>query len=188
VSPQSDPATDPGRVLAAVMVPAPIGCLEAERTFLGALLGLQARSVIAPYLAQVEAQDFTDPRNAATLAVIRTVVEQPPHLADPVLVVGELRRTGLEKCFTADRAAAVYLADLLEAPGSLGSIGAYLRILIEHRVRREVETYGVRLQQLAGTSDLAGLLEHLAQAHAATVRACARLAGDGESAIVQAAA
>ncbi len=177
-----------GPAVNAPMLPPPIGCLEAERAFLGCLLGLQSRSVIAPYLAQVEARDFTDPRNAATLAVIRTVVEQPPHLADPVLVVGELRRTGLEKCFTADRAAAVYLADLLEAPGSLGSVGAYLRILLEHRARREVETYGVRLQQLAGTSDLAGLLEHLAEAHAATVRACARLAGDDGPAIVQAAA
>lgn len=175
MSPQYDPATDSGRVPAALTIPPPIGCLEAERAFLGCLLGLQSRSVIAPYLAQVEAEDFTDARNAATLAVIRTVVEQPPHLVDPVLVVGELRRSGLEKCFTADRAAAVYLADLLEAPGSLGSVGAYLRILIEHRVRREVETFGVRLQQLAGTADLPGLLETASAAYSGTGAACERL-------------
>lgn len=164
-----------GPAVNAPMLPPPIGCLEAERAFLGCLLGLQSRSVIAPYLAQVEARDFTDARNAATLAVIRTVIEQPPHLADPVLVVGELRRTGLEKCFTADRAAAVYLADLLEAPGSWGSVGAYLRILIEHRVRREVETFGVRLQQLAGTADLPGLLETATAAYSDTATACQRL-------------
>lgn len=152
-----------------------IGDLDAERAFLGCLLGLQSRSVIAPYLAQVEARDFADPRNAATLAVIRAVVEQRPHLADPVLIVGELRRSGMERCFTADRAAAVYLADLLEAPGSLGSVGAYLRILIEHRVRREVETFGVRLQQLAGTADLPGLLETATAAYSGTGAACQRL-------------
>jgi len=150
--PQSDTATDPGRVPAPVTIPAPIGCVEAERGVLGGLLCLPALE------AQVAAgtltpADFTDPRHGAIFeaCVELTSVGTP---ADPITVSGHLRRTGLERCFTSDRAPAVYLFDLLDALPCLGNLAHYRRIVVEHSARRRARDAGIRIAQAAEQEDL----------------------------------
>ena len=125
----------------------------AEAALLGCLLQTRAATVTCGYFGQVEDGDFTDPRHVAVLTAMRQLIAagQP---VDPITVEGQLRRSGVESAMTADRNSGVFLADLLAAPPSVGSIGHYLTILLEHRVRRTIETVGVRLQQLAGCSDL----------------------------------
>ncbi len=152
VRPPSDKATDPGRVPATVTLAAPIGCVEAERGVLGGLLCLPAlEAQVAVNL--LTPADFTDPRHAAILeaCVELTSVGTP---ADPITVSGHLRRTGMERCFTSDRAPAVYLFDLLDALPSLGNLAHYRRIVVEHSARRRARDASVRIAQAAEQEDL----------------------------------
>ncbi len=152
MSPQSDTTTDPGRVLAAV-IPAPIGCVEAERGVLGGLLCLPAAEARA-VTDHLQPADFTDPRCAAIFeAVVALTAAGTP--ADPIAVVGHLRRTGQERCFTADRDPAVFLADMLTALPSLGNLAHYRRICVEHSARRRARDASVRVAQVAEQGDLA---------------------------------
>lgn len=130
-----------------------IGCPEAEAAFLGCLLQQVHPFVTTGYLRQVEERDFTDPRHRAVHAAMAQLVEAG-QAVDPITVLGQMRRSGLERAMTADRDAGVFLADLMAAPPSVGSAGHYLRITLEHRVRVEVEATGVRLQQLAQAADV----------------------------------
>jgi len=152
VSPQSDKATDPGRVPAAATIPPPIGCVEAECAVLGALLQVRAVEAHGVTLHLLPA-DFVDPRHVAVLEVI-IELSSDSVAPDPVLVVGALRRTGRERCFTDDRSPAVYLADLLEAAPCIGSIGHYAQVVVEHSARRRAQSASVRIEQVAGLSDL----------------------------------
>ena len=130
-----------------------IAAPAAEAAFLGCLLQTRAATGTRGYLAQVEDGDFADPRHVAVLTAMRTLVEAGSPV-DPITVEGQLRRSGVEALMTADKRAAVFLADLLAAPPSVGSVGHYLMIVLEHTVRRSIETAAVRLQQVAESSSL----------------------------------
>jgi len=129
-----------------------IGLYEAEAAFLGCLLHLRGPVGIA-YLLQTEDADFVDPRNRAVLEAMRRLCARREPV-DPVTVEGELRRGGLESSLYADKSAAVYLADLYGGVATVGSVGAYLTILLEHRARRQVEASGTRIAQAAERMDL----------------------------------
>jgi len=134
-----------------------IGCSEAERALIGCLL-LGHAPTVRDVLVRLRPEDLSDPRLRTVVAAVRAVMEAG-YLPDPVLVVGELRRSGADKSFLADRSCAVLLADLAAAPASVGSAGAYLLVVLEHAWRRRVDEAGVRLQQVAGTQSLATLEE-----------------------------
>jgi len=137
--------------LAAVM-PAPIGCVEAEAGVLGGLLSLPALEgqVAAGLLSPA---DFTDPRHAAILeACVELTAAGTP--ADPITVVGHLRRTGMERCFTSDRDPGVFLFDLLDALPCLGNLEHYRKIVLEHAARRRARDASVRIAQAAEQEDL----------------------------------
>ncbi len=136
----------------AAVMPPPIGCVEAERGVLGGLLCLPAHEARAAADLLTPA-DFTDPRHGVIFeaAVELTSAGTP---ADPITVSGHLRRTGMERCFTSDRDPAVYLADLLGALPSVGNLGHYARIVIEHSARRRAVEASVRIGQVAELSDL----------------------------------
>jgi len=134
------------------MIPAPIGCDEAERGVLAGLLclpALEAQNVAARLLTE----DFCDPRHRA---ILEAVADLAAHgvAADPITVVGHLRRTGMERCFTSDRDPGVFLFDLLDALPSLGNLEHYRRIVLEHSARRRARDASVRVAQAAEQEDL----------------------------------
>jgi replicative DNA helicase len=143
----------PAAALDGCVIPPPIGCDEAERGVLGGLLclpALEARAVTD----HLQPADFTDPRHAAIFgAVVDLTSDGVP--ADPITLVDHLRRTGRERCFTTDRDAGVYLADLLDALPSVGNLGHYARVVIEHSARRRAVEATWRIGQVAELSDLA---------------------------------
>jgi len=130
-----------------------IGCLEAEAALLGCLLQTQSALLTSGFLKQIEGADFTSPQHRAVLEAMHQL-EAARQPIDPVTVLGQMRRTGLEQSMTADRSAGVFLADLFAAPPSVGSVGHYLLVVLEHRIRRAVEATGVRLQQVAGSDGI----------------------------------
>jgi len=132
-----------------------IGSVEAEAAVLGAVLRLPAAAA-RPTVDLLEIEDFTDPRHRAVLVAAQSLLASDVP-ADHVALVGELRRTGVEKCFTADRSAGVYLLDLDRAAPAPTCAGHYARVVLEHRARRRIAEAGQRLQQAAGTSALADL-------------------------------
>jgi len=134
------------------VIPAPIGCVEAERGVIGGLLCLPAfeARAVTDHLQPV---DFTDPRHTAILeAVVELTSAGTP--ADPITVSGHLRHTGQERCFTSDRAPGVYLFDLLDALPSIGNLGHYARIVVEHSARRRARDAAVRIGQASEQEDL----------------------------------
>ncbi len=134
------------------VVPAPIGCGEAERGVLGGLLSLPAIEA-QNVTVRLVTEDFTDPRHRAIFeAVVALTTDGTP--ADPITVSGHLRHTGMERCFTSDRAPAVYLFDLLDALPCLGNLGHYRRIIVEHSGRRRAREASVRVAQAAEQGDL----------------------------------
>jgi replicative DNA helicase len=138
-----------------------VACAEAEAAVIGCLLAMT--QVDADGLAmQLEVDDFGDPKQQAVFQAARDcLLDDTP--ADPVTVLGEMRRTGLERSMTADRTAGVYLADLLAAAPAVVNGGRYARVVVEHSFRRRLTVAADRLRQLAET----GTLEHAAEvAHA----------------------
>lgn len=151
-----------------------IGCFEAEAAVLGCLL--QAGPMVTTgFLRQLEVADFTDPRHRVVFLAM-TELQAAGQPVDPVTVLGQLRRTGAAQSMTADKGAGVFLADLLEAPPSVGTIGHYLLIVLEHRVRTEVETAGARLQQVAGAENIGTVRDVLQTDVAHLTRLLGRLA------------
>lgn len=126
-----------------------IGCHEAEAAVLGCLLRMPLHDADA-LAGQLEPEDFTDPRHRAVFEAVGALVLDGTA-PDPVVVLGELRRTGAERSMTCDRSAGVYLADLLAAAPVTLSGGHYARVVVEHRARRRLAEAGERLAQLAGT-------------------------------------
>jgi len=98
-------------------------------------------------------EDFTDPRHGVILAAC-VELTSTGTAADPITVSGHLRRAGLERCFTSDRAPAVYLFDLLDALPCLGNLAHYRRIVVEHSARRRAREASVRIAQAAEQEDL----------------------------------
>ncbi len=155
-----------------------IACPEAEVALLGCLLRMPYPSVL-DVVQRLRPDDLTDPRNRAVLAVVVQVAVTGAD-PDPVLVLGQLRREGLERSFTADRDAGTYLLDVYTAAGVVVNVDGYLRIVLEHAYRRRVVEAAQRLEQHAGTLALVEL-EELIEAETGAVReASARLRGRAE--------
>jgi replicative DNA helicase len=125
-----------------------IGCEQAEAAFLSCLLHLPHPEV-ARHLEHIAAEDLVDPRHRLVLLAIERLVAAGQR-PDPVLVLGELRRTGDDTSFLAGTNAGGVLADLAAAAPVVASCGHYLGVVLEHAWRRRVEAAGVRLQQAAG--------------------------------------
>lgn len=141
--------------------------LDAEAAFLGCLLQISAPFVTAGYLEQVEPEDFHDPRHRAVVGAMRELVARKVPV-DPVTVLGELRRSGaahaIDPCPDAQdmRDVGVFLAELLEATPLAASVGHYLDVLLEARLRREIAKLGQQMAQAAEGSSLDGLRSWLA--------------------------
>jgi replicative DNA helicase len=129
-----------------------VGCLEAERAVLGCLLSLPLRPA-RDVAWTLQLEDFTDPRHRAVFAAISDCM-LADVAADPVTVLGEMRRAGTESCMTDDRSAGTFLADLLAAAPVVASAGHYARVVVEHRARRRLVEAGERLRQVAERSPL----------------------------------
>ncbi len=134
------------------MIPPPIGCDEAERGVLGGLLLLPALEAQAVTDSMMTG-DFTDPRHRVIFEAVAALTATGTP-ADPITTAGHLRRIGEERCFTADRDAGVYLFDLLDALPSVGNLGHYARIVVEHSARRRAVEASVRIAQAAELGDL----------------------------------
>lgn len=137
------------------MTPDLIGCPEAEAALLGALLWLPTTEA-APVLERVAEDDLVDPRNRVVIEAVRRVVDDGVR-PDPTAVLGELRRAGELSCFTADRSAGTFLADLLAATPLPQNVGTYARTVLEHSARRRLTEAAERLAQAAGQSALTDL-------------------------------
>jgi replicative DNA helicase len=129
-----------------------IGCPEAEAAVLGCLLRMPHGEADA-LAAQLEPEDFTDPRHRVVLQAVTSLLVDGAT-PDPVTVLGELRRTGAERSMTCDRSAGVYLAELLAAAPAVVNAGHYARVVVEHRARRRLHEAADRLAQAAGTVSL----------------------------------
>lgn len=156
--------------------PDTIGCAEAEAAVLGCLLALpvtEAQGVAD----QLDLHDFTDPRHRAVFeAALACLDDGTP--ADPVTVLGELRRTGAERSMTCDRSAGTFLADLLAAAPVFASAGHYARVVVEHRARRRLQEAAERLSQVAGAASLTTVREVAAGEWAALLRQLDRVTAE----------
>jgi replicative DNA helicase len=136
-----------------------IGCAQAEAAVLSCLLHLPHQQVRG-HLAHLHVEDLVDPRHRVVLEAISALVHaEHPVDPDPVLVLGELRRSGADSSFLAGTNAGTVLADLAGAAPVVASCGHYLAVVLEHAWRRRVEAAGVRLQQAAGSTPLEDLAQ-----------------------------
>ena len=158
------------------MVTPDAGCIEAEQALLGCLLSMplpDALDVAGP----LGPDDWIDPRHrlvfGAVMACLRAGVR-----ADPVTVLGELRRSGAESSTTADRSAGPLLHDLMAAAPVVASVGHYARIVVEHRARRRVTEAAERLAQVAAGGSLEAVREVVAEEWDGMTKALFRIDGD----------
>lgn len=133
-------------------LPPTIGVPVAEAAALGCLLRMPLQEGRA-LLALLHDDDLVDPRHNAVLLAARALLDSGSP-ADPVLVLGQLRRSGLEKAHTADKDAGVFLVELAASAPALSSASYYARIVVEHAYRRRVQSAATRLLRAAGQSDL----------------------------------
>lgn len=137
----------------------------AEQALIGCLLHLPAGP--AYELAfRLQPEDLTQPHLRLVLEAIRSLALDQVA-PDPIVVLGELRRTGTATSFAGDLGPAPVLAELYDTPPSVGSVGHYLRIVLEHSWRRRVQEAGARLQQAAGVSALVDLEQVVASEYVA---------------------
>ncbi len=132
--------------------PLAIGSIQAEAALLGCLLHMSADGA-AGLVARLQPEDFTDPRHRAVLTAVAATVNGGTR-PDPITVLGEMRRQGLERSMTSDRSAGVFLLDVAAAAPVVASAGHYARIVVEHRVRRRAQEAGWRLAQRAEAASL----------------------------------
>ena len=136
-----------------------IGCDEVERAVLGAfMLGDRRASALA---ATLEEFDFTSQAARDTLTAVQSLVTRGEPV-DPVTVLGEIRRTGKRPSTTCDVPWAVYLAELQAATPVAASTSWYIRVLLEHRLRRAVQDAAARFVQAAERSSTTRLAEVVA--------------------------
>lgn len=153
-----------------------VGCVEAEAAVLGCLLHL-APSEAGALVEQLEVEDFTDPRHRSVFeAAVSCLTAGAP--ADPVTVLGQLRRAGTERSMTCDRSAGVFLADLLESAPFTTAAGHYARVVVEHRARRRLVEAADRLGQCAGTVPLDTVREVALTEWAALIRQLDRVTSE----------
>jgi replicative DNA helicase len=137
--------------------PDTVGCPEAEAAVLGCLLRMPLCDAVA-LADRLEVEDLTDPRNRAVFGAVTALLAEGVA-ADPVVILGQMRRSGGERSMTCDRSAGTFLFDLLAAAPAVVNAGHYARVVIEHRVRRRLHEAAERLGQLAGTASLHTVVE-----------------------------
>ncbi len=156
---QPGPPAGPG----GLEVPGELGEPLAEAAVLGCALQTtpqQARAL----LAGLAEQDFTVPQHAHIAAAI-TVLLGSGEPVDPVTVLGQLRRQGLEHAGTASKDAGVLLLELCQGAPTVASGSFYARIVLEHSYRRRVQRAAVRLLQGAGHLPLTDLADLVSREH-----------------------
>lgn len=136
---------------------AQIGCYEAEAAVIGGLLLCGPPFVLDGYLSQIDVGDLVSPKHRAVLVAMKEL-RAAGEPVDHVTVLAQLRRTGLEGSMTTDQSAALYLASLVAAPPNTGSVSYYITVLLEHRVRRQVEASGTRMAQAAAGESMESLI------------------------------
>ena len=146
-----------------LQVPAELGEPLAEAAVLGCALQTTPQRARA-LLAGLAEQDFTVPQHAHIAAAI-TVLLGRGEPVDPVTVLGQLRRQGLEHAGTASKDAGVLLLELCQGAPTVASGSFYARIVLEHSYRRRVQRAAVRLLQGAGHLPLADLAELVSREH-----------------------
>ncbi len=170
------PAPSPAPVPAGAQ-PIVIGEPLAEAAVLGCVLRAtseQARAV----LGLLDEDCWSVPQHAHVAAAARALLARGEPV-DPVTVLGQLRRQGVENARTASRDAGVFLVELCEAAPSVSNAGHYARIVLEHAYRRRVQAAAVRLLDAADTADLTDLGRLVDDEHAAVTRAGHRAAAPG---------
>jgi len=144
-------------------VPDELGEPLAEAAVLGCALQTTPPHARA-LLAGLAEQDFTVAQHAHIAAAI-TVLLGKGEPVDPVTVLGQLRRQGLEHAGTASKDAGVLLLELCQGAPTVASGSFYARIVLEHSYRRRVQRAAVRLLQGAGHLPLADLAELVNREH-----------------------
>ncbi len=135
----------------------------AEAAVLGCALQTSPQHARA-LLAGLGEQDFTVPQHAHIAAAI-TVLLGRGEPVDPVTVLGQLRRQGLEHAGTASKDAGVLLLELCQSAPTVASGSFYARIVLEHSYRRRVQRAAVRLLQGAGHLPLTDLADLVTREH-----------------------
>jgi replicative DNA helicase len=166
---------DAGSDTSTVAALALLGLPQAEAAVLGA--AMFAPRDAAGILGDLTADDFTDPRHVFVLAAIRRLIDAG-QLPDPVMVLGELRRTGVLPS-TADRGPGNLLHDLMAACPVPAQAAHYRRLVLEHSFRRRALKTGDRLVQHARGASLVDLRRLIATELAAVAAAGARCGGGG---------
>ncbi len=144
-------------------VPGELGEPLAEAAVLGCALQTTPQHARA-LLAGLAEQDFTVPQHAHIAAAI-TVLLGSGEPVDPVTVLGQLRRQGLEHAGTASKDAGVLLLELCQGAPTVASGSFYARIVLEHSYRRRVQRAAVRLLQGAGHLPLTDLADLVSREH-----------------------
>lgn len=155
--------------------PAGIGEPLAEAAVLGCLLRT-TRAHAAGLLAELADEDFTVPQHRHVARAARTLLARGEPV-DPVTVLGQLRRQGLEDARTTSTSTGVLLVELCEAAPAVGSAGYYARIVVEHSYRRRVQQAAARLLDAAQHASLAALAELIVREHAGITDEHRRLSG-----------
>ena len=151
----------------------PLGEPLAEAAVLGCLLqttAAHARQV----LARLTEQDWSVPQHAHVAQAIRALLDRGVPI-DPVTVLGQLRRQGLDNAHTANRDAGVLLLELCQSAPTIGSASHYTRIVLEHSYRRRVQTAALRLVRAAEHAPLDALTDLITGEHDAISNAQRRI-------------
>lgn len=180
VGEQAEAGLEPdGETPGSLMVEVPaIGAPLAEAALLGCLLTLPAAPARA-LLARLAETDWVVPahRTVAAAAAACLAAGVP---ADPVTVLGQLRRTGTEPSVerppaTGPGDVGLLLLDLVRAAPCPASATHYAQVVLEHAYRARLQTAAVRLLQAAPTAPLDGLTALLDTEIGAVTAAAARL-------------
>ena len=160
------PAGDPepaGRAGEGAPLAEPLGAPLAEAAVLGCLLQTtpaHARQV----LARLIEQDWTVPQHAHVAQAIGVLLERALPV-DPVTVLGQLRRHGLDNAHTAYRDAGVLLLELCQTAPTIAHASHYTRIVLEHSYRRRIQTAALRLLRAAEHASLDALTDLITAEH-----------------------
>jgi replicative DNA helicase len=162
-APPAEPAGPDTAPLAAL--PSPLGEPLAEAAALGCVLR-GGPDVAREVLSRLTPGDWTVPVHAHVAAAASALLSRGEPV-DPVTVLGQLRRGGLENARTASRDAGVLLIELCQGAPTTSSAGHYVRIVLEHSYRRRAQQAAIRLQQAAETGSLKDLSAVIDREHAA---------------------
>lgn len=162
-------STSTGRVAGLPEQGVVIGEPLAEAAVLGCVLRGgpdQARAV----LGLLEQDCWSVPQHAHVAAAARALLARGEPV-DPVTVLGQLRRQGVESARTASTDAGVLLVELCQAAPCVSNVGHYARIVLEHAYRRRVQAAALRLAGAAENADLTDLCDLVAAEHVAVTHA-----------------